>query len=197
MSVANQKIIKLAPRTKRDKDHLYSMMNLDALQAAMQSLNGSGLKLWLYLNKNQDNHSLELSRVACAQWGIKKDSYYSAVDELIQKGFLVQDHFGSNLYWFHEKAVSVKQNYFSETSTTVSEDPKAVSEKTERNNTDNTEIIQNITSGDDIAKGDIVDCGIAAIQSEPSFEMRMKEWFGTFKHEKVCESPTALLDKYF
>ena len=64
----------------------------------MQVLNGSGLKLWLYLNKNQDNYRTELSRVDCAKWGIKKDSYYSAFDELIKKGFLVQDHYGSNVF---------------------------------------------------------------------------------------------------
>jgi hypothetical protein len=94
----------------------------------MQVLNGSGLKLWLYLNKNQDNYRTELSRVDCAKWGIKKDSYYSAVDELIKKGFLVQDHYGSNVFWFHEKAVSVKPNSFSENQIGESGKPKMVSE---------------------------------------------------------------------
>ena len=64
------------------------MNNLDALQMAMKTLNGSGLKLWLYLNKNQDGYRFELSRVDCANWGIKKDSYYKAVEELIQKGLI-------------------------------------------------------------------------------------------------------------
>ena len=200
MSVPNQKIVQLARRTARDKNHLYAPMNIDALQAAMQVLNGSGLKLWLYLNKNQDNYRTELSRVDCAKWGIKKDSYYSAVDELIKKGFLVQDHYGSNVFWFHEKAVSVKPNHFSENQTEESEKPKKVSENTERNITDitdNTEIIQNTTLDNDIAKGDIVDCGDAANHNESDFDSKMKEWFGTYKHEQVCESPTALLDKYF
>ena len=85
MSVPNQKTVKLAPRIKRDSKHLYCMANLEALQAAMSILNGSGLKLWLYLNKNQDGYRFELSRVDCANWGIKKDSYYSAVDELVNK----------------------------------------------------------------------------------------------------------------
>ena len=197
MSVANQKIIKLAERTRRDAEHLYSMNNLDALQAAMQTLNGSGLKLWLYLNKNQDGYRLELSRVDCAKWGIKKDSYYSAVDELINKGFLVQDHYGSNMYWFHEKAVSEKPKFFSEIPIEVFENQKEESEKPERNNTNNTEIIKNTTLTDDNAVGVIVDCGDAAIQSEESQEEKMQRWFGAYKHETVCESPTALLDKYF
>ncbi len=197
MSVANQKIIKLAPRTRRDKDHLYTMMNLDAMQEAMKVLNGSGLKLWLYLNKNQDGYKFELSRVECAKWGIKKDSYYSAVEELVKKGFLVQDHFGSNLFWFYESAVSVKQNYFSETQNEISEKSKDESENPQRNITNNTEIIKNNTMDDDIAVGDIVDCGDATIPKEKTFEERMTEWFGTYKSESVYESPTAVLDKYF
>ena len=89
MSVANQKIVQIAPRVKRDKDHLYAMMNLEAMQEAMKVLGGSSIKLWMYFNKNQDNHRFELSRVACEEWGIKKDAYYHAVKELTNKGFLV------------------------------------------------------------------------------------------------------------
>ena len=196
MSVANQKIIQLAPRTARDKIHLYATINLDALQAAMQVLNGSGLKLWLYLNKNQNNYKLELSRVACAGWGIKKDSYYSAVDELIKKGFLVQDHYGSNVYWFYEKAVAVKPKESSEPPEKRVGNPEKESENTERNITDNTEIIQNTTLDDDIAEGDIVDCGKAAIQKETVPSRNIKEWLGNGKFEKVYESPNVLLNKY-
>ena len=169
----------------------------------MQVLNGSGLKLWLYLNKNQNNYRTELSRVDCAKWGIKKDSYYSAVDELIKKGFLVQDHYGSNVFWFHEKAVPVKSNHLPENQTEESEEPKKVSENPYRNITNNTkiiqnntEIIQNNTIDDDIAEGDIVDCGKAAIQKEKSYEEKMKEWLGNGKFEKVYESPNVLLNKY-
>ncbi len=199
MSVPNQKIVQLARRTARDKNHLYAMMNLDALQAAMQTLNGSGLKLWLYLNKNQDNYRMELSRVDCAKWGIKKDSYYSAVDELIKKGFLVQDHSGSNLFWFHEKAVSVEAISLSGNSNQKCQNSKKVSENPERNITNNTEIIQNNTNNtidDDIAKGDIVDCGKAAIQKKTVRGRDVKEWLGNGKFEKVYESPNVLLNKY-
>ena len=50
-------------------------MNLIALQQAMKDLKGSSFKLWTYFNKNQDNYRFELSQKACAEWGIKKDSY--------------------------------------------------------------------------------------------------------------------------
>jgi len=59
MSVANQKIVQIAPRTKRDADNLFAMMNIDALQAAVQDLKGSALKMWLYFNKNQDSYKFE------------------------------------------------------------------------------------------------------------------------------------------
>lgn len=197
MSVPNQKTIQLAARTRRDADNLYSMNNLDALQMAMQFLNGSGLKLWLYMNKNQDGYKFELSRVDCAKWGIKKDSYYSAVEELINKGFLVQDHYGSSHYWFHEKAVSERPKFFSESANEVAENPKSESENTERNNTNNTEIIKNNTLNDDNADGVIVDCGDATIPQEINIDDKMKEWFGTFKNDRVYEDSNALINKYF
>jgi hypothetical protein len=31
MSVPNQKIVRIAPRTKRDANHLFAMMNIEAL----------------------------------------------------------------------------------------------------------------------------------------------------------------------
>jgi hypothetical protein len=173
------------------------MNNLEALQAAMQTLNGSGLKLWLYLDKNQDGYRFELSRVDCAKWGIKKDSYYSAVDELINKGFLVQDHYGSNMYWFYEKAVSDKPKSFSEIPIGASENQKDESENPYRNNTNNTEIIKNNTLYDDNADGVIVDCGDATIQKEVSIDDKMKEWFGTFKNDRVYEDSNSLINKYF
>lgn len=197
MSVPNQKTVQLAARTRRDADNLYSMNNLDALQMAMQVLNGSGLKLWLYMNKNQDGYKFELSRVDCAKWGIKKDSYYSAVEELINKGFLVQDHYGSSHYWFHEKAVSERPKFFSESANEVAENPKSESENTERNNTNNTEIIKNNTLNDDNADGVIVDCGDATIPQEINIDDKMKEWFGTFKNDRVYEDSNALINKYF
>ena len=137
-----------------------------------------------------------MSRVDCAKWGIKKDSYYSAVEELIKKGFLVQDHYGSSHYWFHEKAVSERPTFFSEIQSFESETPKAESENTERNNTNNTEIIKNTTLDDDNADGIIVNCGDATIQSE-SYEKQMERWFGKFKNEKTCEDPNLFISKYY
>ena len=55
------------------------MFNLEALSEAAKNLNGSGLKMWLYLTKNQDGFQAELSQAACRDWGIQKDSYYKCI----------------------------------------------------------------------------------------------------------------------
>lgn len=145
MSVANQKIVRISKRMPRDREHLYATMNLDALQFAMQELKGSSFKLWAYFNKNQDNYQFELSQKACEEWGIKKDSYYSAVKDLIDRGYLVPITPYSNIYDFHEIATSEIPIYFSENENTASENPIIYSEKTQRNNINNTVIIQNKT----------------------------------------------------
>ena len=202
MSVPNQKIVQIAPRTKRDSNHLFAMMNIDALQVAMRDLKGAHLRLWLYFNKNQDGYKFELSPKACSEWGIKKDSYYSGIEELIKKGYLIPIHYGSNIYQFYEipqaeKANAEKANWFSETTIEDSANTKKLSENPERNNTNITEIKQNKTIDDDNAEGVIVDCGEATIQQEESFDERMERWFGTYRNEKVCESPDFLINKYF
>jgi hypothetical protein len=171
-------------------------MNLEALQEAMKVLGGSSIKLWLYFNKNADEYKFELSHAECEKWGIKKDAYYHAVKELTDKGFLVPIYEGSNIFLFHERAVSERPKDFSEIQNFESETPKGESEKTERNNTNNTRIIKNTTLEDDNADGVIVDCGKAAIPREESYSERMTKWFGTFKNEKVCEDPNAIFNKH-
>lgn len=126
----------------------------------MQKLNNSSFKLWCYINKNQEHYDFELSQKACAEWGIKKDSYYNAVKDLINKGYLIRKNENSNIYCFYEMPFSEnpkelyndeeipfseKQKNNSEKQKTVSESQNSYSEKTQRNNTDNTTIKQNNT----------------------------------------------------
>lgn len=158
MSVPNQKIVQIARRTKRDKDNLYAMTNLEALQQAMNILKGSGLKMWLYLNKNQDNFRFDLSRQACEEWGIKKDSYYDGIRNLIDKGYLRPLRAGSNIYIFFENRLAENPNsveldfYYSENSKPATGfqktgygNQKRMSENPERNNTYSTDILHNNT----------------------------------------------------
>jgi hypothetical protein len=78
------------------------MFHLDALQRAMNTLKGETLKLWLYFVKNQDGYQFELSQKALAEWGLKKDAYYKAVNKLIEVGYLTPVREGSNIYIFSE-----------------------------------------------------------------------------------------------
>ena len=158
MSVPNQKVVQIGKRTARNGNNLYATMNLDALQQAMKTLKGSSLKMWLYFNKNQEHYAFELSRADCLEWGIKKDSYYDGIEELIEKAYLVQSREGSNLYTFFElphtgKPNSDKQNdFFTEETKGMSEyqkwqyqKQKKKSENPYRNNTNNTGILQDKT----------------------------------------------------
>lgn len=155
MTVPNQKEVQVAKRTLRDAKHLYSMNNLDALRQAMNCLKGSGLKMWLYLNKNQDNYRFGLSRVDCAEWGIRKDSYYDGIKDLIANRYLRQSQPGSNLYIFYENALTANPTsgysefYFTEKTKPATEIqkstygiPKRSMENPQRNNINNTRIIK-------------------------------------------------------
>ena len=146
MSVPNQRKFRVEPRITRDKDHVYATMNIDALSAAVRDLKGSALKMWLYFNKNQEKHTFELSQKACADWGIKKDSYYDGIKELESKGYLCPLHEGSNIFCFYETPRAENPNRSSEKENWFYETPNRSSENTERNNTNNTfnntEIIQ-------------------------------------------------------
>ena len=161
MTFPNQKEVQIAKRTPRNAEHLYSMNNLDALRQAMNCLKGSGLKMWIYLNKNQDNFRFGLSRVDCAEWGIRKDSYYDGIKDLVANGYLRQSQPGSNLYIFYENALTenptsgYSEFYFTDKTKHYPvnqngryEIPKGTAVNPERNNIYNTDIIQNNTSSD-------------------------------------------------
>ena len=96
----NQKTIRIE-KEQCDKNNLYALYNLNALQSAMLDLKGETFKLWCYLNKNQNGYTLALSKVDALRWGIgSKSSYDRAIAELIQKGYLVKTQ--GNCYNFYE-----------------------------------------------------------------------------------------------
>ena len=155
MSVPNQRVVQIVQKEPKDKHHLYAMYNQDALQQAMTKLKGSGLKMWLYINKNQDNYRFELSRKACEDWGIKKDSYYDGFNDLVKHGYLRLSKEGSNVYHFFENALAenppsgYSEFYFTENTKPATEIqkskyelPKGTAVNPERNNINNTRIIK-------------------------------------------------------
>lgn len=100
---ANQDTIIIEKRI-RDKTHPYGMVSIDAVQVALQTINTiGGIKLWLYLNKNQDNYTFDLSKAECERnWGFTKNTYYTGKEELKALGYLTLAPGKSNLYVFHE-----------------------------------------------------------------------------------------------
>lgn len=68
----------------------------------MRDLDGGSLKLWLYIQKNQMNYEFDLSQVACEAWGLKRDSYRRAKQDLISKGYLVEVAGDGENYEFYE-----------------------------------------------------------------------------------------------
>lgn len=99
MTYENQKTIKIQ-KEKSNKNNLYAIFNLEALQFAMNDLKGESFKLWCYLNKNQNGYTFGLSAADAMTWGVgSRSSYNRAVKELTDKGYLVQKE-GNNFDFF-------------------------------------------------------------------------------------------------
>lgn len=97
----NQKRITII-KQQCDSKHIYAMINIDAIKNAAQQLKPSAFKLWIYLAKNQFGYSLDLSsKAVLEEFNMKKDMYDSAVQELIEKGFLVL-YKDKTFYYFYE-----------------------------------------------------------------------------------------------
>ena len=130
MPYANQLKVKVMPKAKRDKDHIYSMFNIDALQLAMNNLKGESFKLWVYLNKNQDNYEFDLSQAACAQWGLKKDAYQSAKKTLMKLGYLIEG--AESLEFYETPQLNNLENRQSEKPILNSQSEKPTVEQSEK-----------------------------------------------------------------
>ena len=101
ITVPNQKVVRIekAPCNKNNK---YTMINLDALNKAMNDLSNAELGVWLYFAKNQNGYEFALSRQDAAEWNISKTTYHRAIKTFIDKKYLVADKPNSNHYTFHE-----------------------------------------------------------------------------------------------
>lgn len=103
----NQQIV-IVSKCATDKQHPYTIINLEAMDLALATLKGCDLALWLYIAKNQNKYSFALSRVDfCRSTAYSKNSYHNAIASLKEKGYLVQKEDGSNVYIFYEGGASV------------------------------------------------------------------------------------------
>lgn len=102
-TVPNQLVITV-DKAKADKQHLYSTINLEAIDYAAIHLKSVGtFKLWLYIAKNQNQYEFALSRAAFLQWsGVSGGTYQSAVTELKNLHYLTPNPKQKNKWIFHE-----------------------------------------------------------------------------------------------
>lgn len=105
-TVPNQRVISVN-KAPADKEHLYTCINLQALNTACRTLQSkAGVKLYLYLAKNQDKYTFALSSADFMDWaGVKRDAYNSAFKELEEQGYL--SSIGGNRYAFYEAGGAV------------------------------------------------------------------------------------------
>lgn len=105
-SVPNQRNITIK-KEKADKNNLYSINNLDALnQAAFVLQSKGGFKLYIYLAKNQDKYNFDLSSHAFLEWsGLGYTAYTTAFKELVDEGYLVLKPGTETVYTFYEKSL--------------------------------------------------------------------------------------------
>ena len=106
-TVENQKII-IVSKEPADKTHPYSIINLEAMDNALTSLNGNEFKVWSYLAKNQNQYTFALSRVTvCRICNFSESTYHRAIAGLKTKGYLVPASEKKNTYIFYELPNSI------------------------------------------------------------------------------------------
>lgn len=107
MGKSNQKTIACLHKEPCDTNNLYAKINLNAMDKAAQDLSAGGFKLWCYFAKNSPSYkNWELSsKDAGNSFGLKSSQYYSAVDELIKKHYLIEslsNNSNANSWEFYE-----------------------------------------------------------------------------------------------
>lgn len=95
----NQKVVTIHKSAIANGD-LYLRVKLDDMFVAMQNLTSSAFKIWLYLSSNLEDYTLALSCAdVCAACGLSERTFHKAVNELIDKNYIVQIH--GNTYDFN------------------------------------------------------------------------------------------------
>lgn len=89
-----------------NRDNTYAVINLEALEEAMYRLQTKlGIKLYLYLVKNQDKYRFNMySSDFCKLCRCSLSGYRSAFDELVSNGYLVLKLGTETMYNFYEKS---------------------------------------------------------------------------------------------
>ena len=98
-TVPNQDIVEIQ-KEKCDKDNIYAMININAMQLAMKDLTPAQFQVWLYFAKNQAGYTFAASPAAALnEFGIKKDTFQKAKAILKEKGYLVENLAKGKNHW--------------------------------------------------------------------------------------------------
>ena len=98
----NQRVI-TTNKEPCNASNIYACINLEALKKAMNILKPTTFEMWVYIAKNQNNHTFALSKVDCLSWcKFSASTYKSAFNELVDTGYLVMSKENSNHYDFYE-----------------------------------------------------------------------------------------------
>ena len=108
--VPNQREVTVA-KAPTDKAHLYTANNLAALDEAARRLQSKGgFKLYMYLAKNQDKYSFNLSSTDFMLWsGLGYTAYATAFSELADEGYLILKEGTETIYTFFDKSQKPKE----------------------------------------------------------------------------------------
>ena len=96
----NQKIVTVH-KAPANKENVYGVLNKAAAFSALQNLTHNELKVFMYLALNQPDYCMALSTSdIAAKVGSTEDGMRKAVQGLIKKGYMVQEH--GRAYAFYE-----------------------------------------------------------------------------------------------
>lgn len=107
-----------------NKKNLYTVNNLEALDEALYRLQSKlGIKLYLYLAKNQDKYTFDFfSSNFCKACNCSITGYNTAFAELEKEGYLIKKEGTQTIYTFYDKSQKPEQPI------TIENDPKVVEE---------------------------------------------------------------------
>lgn len=122
--VANQRTITVN-KEPCNTSNLYTTNNIKALDEALGRLQSyCGLKLYMYIAKNQDNYKFDLfSSDFCKLCQCSRTAYSTAFSELVEQGYLIKKEGTQTIYTFYDKAQIDEQPI------TIEYDNKIIEEK--------------------------------------------------------------------
>lgn len=99
MSFPNQSYYHIAKVISNDKGDVYFMVRWADVLKASKELTANGMKLYLYLAKNQDGYNFYFSSADfCRTYDISDRTFRRAREELMEKGYLLEKE-KNNVYF--------------------------------------------------------------------------------------------------